>query len=302
MTSGTVRLLRDLRADLDAAGLTGWFLVRNLGSGEEIGIDPETVVPLASLVKVPLAAAVLDRVARGELLEAMPLRLTGGRRGVIGPAGLAQFQFPAAIALADVVYLSTCLSDNVAADALFDLVSPTEVTQYVRGLGVTELTVRHRLSDLTETPVEALVQAPELAHTLATHGGTPRGGHRVPQLDSTRASSGTARACVDLLERLWTTPSPVAPEVSRRVRELMGNHVVARQRLWPDFATDAATWSSKTGTLLNHRHEIGVVEHADGDRYAVAALTASRVSAGIQHVAEATMASVARRLRDHLRN
>ncbi|WP_122816409.1 serine hydrolase [Nocardioides pantholopis] len=302
MTSGTVRLLRDLRAELDAAGLTGWFLVRDLDSGEEIGIDPDAVVPLASLVKVPLAAAVLDRVASGELSEGRQLRLAGRGSREIGPAGLTRFRFPATIALADVVYLSTCLSDNVAADALFDLVSPAHVTHYVRGLGITDLTLRHRLSDLTETPAEALVQTPQLAQTLAAHGGTPSGGHRVRQLDSARANSGTARACVDLLEVLWTTPGPVVPEVSARVRELMGQHVVARQRLWPDFASDATTWSSKTGTLLNHRHEIGVVEHADGDRYAVAALTASRVSAGIQHVAEATMARVARRLRDHLRH
>ncbi|WP_241238216.1 serine hydrolase [Nocardioides pantholopis] len=302
MTSGTVRLLRDLRAELDAAGLTGWFLVRDLDSGEEIGIDPDALVPLASLVKVPLAAAVLDRVASGELSEGRQLRLAGRGSREIGPAGLTRFRFPATIALADVVYLSTCLSDNVAADALFDLVSPAHVTHYVRGLGITDLTLRHRLSDLTETPAEALVQTPQLAQTLAAHGGTPSGGHRVRQLDSARANSGTARACVDLLEVLWTTPGPVVPEVSARVRELMGQHVVARQRLWPDFASDATTWSSKTGTLLNHRHEIGVVEHADGDRYAVAALTASRVSAGIQHVAEATMARVARRLRDHLRH
>lgn len=302
MTSGTVRLLRDLRADLDSAGLTGWFLVRDLDSGEEIGIDPETVVPLASLVKVPLAAAVLDRVAEGELSEGAQLHLTGGGGDEVGPAGLTRFRFPATVALADVVYLSTCLSDNVAADALFDLVEPARVTQYVRSLGIADLTVRHRLSDLTETPAEALVETPGLAQTLAAHGGTPSGGHRVRQLDSARASAGTARACVDLLELLWTTPGPVAPEVSRRVRELMALHVVSRQRLWPDFASDATTWSSKTGTLLNHRHEIGVVEHAGGERYAVAALTASRVSAAIQPVAEATMASVARRLRDHLRH
>lgn len=302
MSGSTARLLRELRSELDAAGLTGWFLVRDLDSGEEVGIDPDTAVPLASLVKVPLAAAVLDRVAVGELRDETPLHLVGRASRDVGPAGLAKFRFPATIALADVVYLSTCLSDNVAADALFDLVDPRQVTQYLRGIGVTDLAVRHRLSDLTETPAEALVQTPQLAQTLAARGGTPSGGHQVRQLDSTRASSGTARACVDLLERLWATPGPVASEVSLRVRELMRHHVVARQRLWPDFASDAATWSSKTGTLLNHRHEIGVVEHAEGDRYAVAALTSSRVSASVQHVAEATMARVARRLHDHLRH
>lgn len=55
-----------------------------------------------------------------------------------------------------------------------------------------------------------------------------------------------------------------------------------RQRLTPDFASDASRWSSKTGTLLNLRHEVGVVEHADGQAFAVAALTESRVAAIVQ--------------------
>jgi beta-lactamase class A len=76
---------------------------------------------------------------------------------------------------------------------------------------------------------------------------------------------------------------------------------VTRHRLWPDFASGASAWSSKTGTLLNLRHEIGVVEHRDGDSYAIAALTESHVAAAVQPVVDATMARVARRLRDHLR-
>jgi beta-lactamase class A len=76
---------------------------------------------------------------------------------------------------------------------------------------------------------------------------------------------------------------------------------VLRHRLAPDFSSDASLWSSKTGTLLNLRHEVGVVEHADGQTFAVAALTASRVPAHSQPGAEALMARVARRLRDHLR-
>jgi beta-lactamase class A len=74
-----------------------------------------------------------------------------------------------------------------------------------------------------------------------------------------------------------------------------------RQRLAPDFSSDASRWSSKTGTLLNLRHEIGVVEHADGEAYAVAVLTESRVAAVVQPGAEAVMAQVARMLRDELR-
>jgi beta-lactamase class A len=104
---------------------------------------------------------------------------------------------------------------------------------------------------------------------------------------------------VDLLAGLWR-PTTIRPPVAARVRELMGENVL-RHRLTPDFAADAARWSSKTGTLLNLRHEVGVVEHADGQAFAVAALTESRVPAVTQPGAEAVMAQVARTLRDHLR-
>jgi beta-lactamase class A len=300
MTATTSRLLRDVAAELDAAGLRGWFLVRDLGTGEEVGIDPDVRVPLASVVKVPLAMAVLERVASGALSEDTLLRLEPGNSDAIGPVGVTKFRHPAQVALSDVVYLSTSLSDSVAADALFDLVSPKEVTRYLERVGVEGLVVRHVMADPAAPPAEALVETPELAQTLATRGGTPGGGHLVRQLDRAHANVGSARACVDLLARLWSRPSPVDDDVAARVRALMRDNV-SRNRLWPDFASDASSWSSKTGTLLNLRHEIGVVEHRDGDRFAVAALTESRVPAGVQPVADATMARVARRLRDHLR-
>lgn len=76
---------------------------------------------------------------------------------------------------------------------------------------------------------------------------------------------------------------------------------VIRQRLAPDFSSDASLWSSKTGTLLNLRHEIGVVEHSDGQAIAIAALTESRISAVHQPGAEAIMAKVARMMHNELR-
>ncbi|SCE61112.1 beta-lactamase class A [Streptomyces sp. Termitarium-T10T-6] len=88
--------------------------------------------------------------------------------------------------------------------------------------------------------------------------------------------------------------------MAERLRDLLA-HNVLRHRLTPDFSSDASRWSSKTGTLLNLRHEIGVVEHADGQAFAIAVLTESSVPAGAQPGVDALMAEAARRLRDHLR-
>lgn len=296
----TEALLHDLRGQLRDGGLHGCLLVRDLHTGEELGIEPDTQLPSASLVKVPLALATLERVRRGELDGATPLDVPPGRITTAGPIGVSRFRHPARIAVDDLLYLSTCLSDSHAADALFGLTPPALVAEILHELGLRDITVRHTMNELMDTPVERFDAADvHLAHSLAIDAGTSGRGHRVPQLDTTRANTGSARAWVELLQALWT-PSKIHPEVAERVRDLMA-HNVLRHRLAPDFSSDATTWSSKTGTLLNLRHEIGVVEHADGQAFAIAALTESLVPASSQPGAEALLAQVARALRDHLR-
>ncbi|MET8832272.1 serine hydrolase [Streptomyces sp. NPDC004610] len=295
----TTTLLTDLRGTLRESGLHGSFLVRDLDTGEEVGLDPDIEFPVASLVKVPLALATLERIRRGELDPAMPVDVQPGRITTPGPAGLSRFRHPARIAVEDLVYLSTCISDGTAADALFTLTPPTQVAAILTDFGLTGIAVRHTMDELTDTPAERFAASDvHLAHALAIDAGTPGRGHRVPQLDVTHANTGTARAFVDLLQAIWHPTLP--PEVAEATRTLLAANVL-RHRLAPDFASDAATWSSKTGTLLNLRHEAGVVEHTDGHRYAVAALTESQVAAGHQPGVDAVMGQVARRLRDHLR-
>lgn len=296
----TEALLRELRGRLHDGGLRGYLLVRDLHTGEEVGIEPDAQLPVASLVKIPLALATVERIRRGELDGATMLDVAPGRITTPGPAGLSRFRHPARIAIDDLLYLSTCISDGVAADALFALTPPAQVADLLHELGLHGLTVRHTMGELTDTPVERFDTAQaHLAHALAIDAGTQGRGHRVPQLDTTRANTGSPRACVELLQALWT-PSPIPPETAHRVRDLMSQNLL-RQRLAPDFVSDATTWSSKTGTLLNLRHEIGVVEHSDGQSFAVAVLTESLVPASTQPGAEALMAQVARTLRDHLR-
>ncbi|MFD8568840.1 serine hydrolase [Streptomyces sp. NPDC059639] len=296
----TEALLRTVREELNDGGLRASLLVRDLGTGEEIGIDPDVPLPSASLVKLPLALATADRIRRGELDGAHCVEVAPGKITTAGPTGLSRFRHPARVALDDLLYLSTSLSDGRAADALFDLTPPDVVTAQLRAWDLTGVTVRHRTEELTETPEEHLGPGrAHLAHALAIGASTAGHGHRVPQLDTSRANTGTARAWADLLQAVWL-PSAVPSVTAARVRELM-RHNLIRHRLAPDFSSDATVWFSKTGTLLNLRHEAGVVEHVDGQRFAVVVLTESLVPAGVQPGAEALMGHAARALRDHLR-
>ncbi|MFE1883034.1 serine hydrolase, partial [Streptomyces diastatochromogenes] len=81
-------------ADWAALGVRGSFLARNLDSGEQLGFDVDEMMPLASVVKVPLALVVLDRIAAGELDPARPVTVDPGTSS-IGPTGLAGLRPPA---------------------------------------------------------------------------------------------------------------------------------------------------------------------------------------------------------------
>jgi beta-lactamase class A len=295
--STDAHLVSRLRAQLAEAGLSGSFLVRDLATGREIGIDPDIAYPIASLVKVPLAVAVLERIRAGRLDGAALIDVPPGRPDSIGESGLSRFRHASRVAVDDLLYLSVAISDNAATDALFDLVPPAEVSRILHAAGISGITVRHSMRALGATPSDGLAQ------TLAIGARTAGLDQELPQLDGTRANVGSARALVDLLEALWApagTASAVPAETGERVRTLMRGNIL-RQRLGPDFTSDASAWSSKTGTLLNLRHEIGVVEHEDDTPFAVAALTESTVPAAAQPAAEALMGRVARALHDHLR-
>lgn len=55
-----------------------------------------------------------------------------------------------------------------------------------------------------DTPAERFGRGEiHLAHSLAIDSATAGQGHAIPQLDISRASSGSARAFVNLIEELW---------------------------------------------------------------------------------------------------
>ena len=297
----TAKVFRAARQTLEDAGLRGGLLVRDLDSGDELGLEPDAVFPATSLIKVPLAVATLERAGRGEIDLARTVTVRPDRREGLGPPGLMRFRHPATVAVEDLIYLAVALSDSVAADELFALTPPADVAAELRRLGLDGIAVRHRTLDLMDTPAQRLPAGDEhLAQELAIGAVTAGQGHPVPQLDVSRANAGSARSFVDLLEALWR-PSKISKPVAARLRELMSLNIL-RHRLAPDFASDASRWSSKTGTLLTMRHEIGVVEHADGRAYAIAALTESRVPAAVQPAADVAMGRAARMLRDLLRD
>lgn len=295
MTMETTRARTRATQVLTDAGLSGSLLARDLDTGHEIGINEDTPYALASLVKLPLVGAVLDRFQSRDLDPTQPLHLDPANR-TPGPSGLSLFRYPATVAVGDLPYLTMAVSDNTAADALFALVAPPAVDRWVDSLGVRGIRVRHSIRSLYQSIAER-VEGADLAvlHRLVVAADRTGAPSPIPQLDPDAANAGTARAFADLLTRIWGSEH----DRVGALRDLMGANLV-RHRLAPDFSSDRTRWFSRTGSFLNLRHEVGVVEHTSGRRIAVCALTRSAVAASDQPAAEAAIGRAARILHDHI--
>jgi beta-lactamase class A len=258
-------------------GVTGQFMARNIDTGAELGFDVETPVPLASVVKVPLALVVLDQICAGELDAAMPVTLDPATKST-GPTGIAPFRYAATIAVADLLHPMLTVSDNASADALFDLVGADTVEKRLRDWKCAGIRVRHRLNRLYECAAGVAGDDFDLALRLAIQEEVT-GRRTIDVLDPAHANTGTAAALVELLQRIWLDDI-AHPDATAELRRLMAMQVFT-QRLSSDLRADTIRISGKTGTFLHLRHEIGVVAASSGDRVAIAALTRSDRQASI---------------------
>ncbi|MGQ5633388.1 MULTISPECIES: serine hydrolase [unclassified Streptomyces] len=266
-----------IAADWAALGVRGSFLARNLDTGEHLGFDVEESLPLASVVKVPLALVVLDRIAAGELDPAQPVTVDPAHSSV-GPTGLAAFRHPATVAVGDLLLLMLSVSDNAAADALLGLVPAAKADERLRAWGCGEIRMRHRMNHMYECAAGAAGNDFSLALELALRDERA-GRHTIETLDPAHANTGTAAALVELLRRVWCEEIST-PAATAELRRLMGLQVFTH-RLASELRADTLRWSGKTGSFLHLRHEIGVAEAESGDRVAMAALTRADRRAGL---------------------
>ncbi|GAA0956414.1 serine hydrolase [Virgisporangium aurantiacum] len=264
-----LEVAESIAADWASLGIRGSFLARDLDTGEHLGFDVDVPVPLASVIKVPLALVVLDLVARGDLDAARPVTVDPAAASV-GPTGLAAFRHPATVAVGDLLLLMLAVSDNAAADTLLDLVPPPDVDARLREWGCTGIRVRHRLNRMYECAAGVSGNDFALALELAIRDERT-GHHTIETLDPAHANLGSAAALVDLLQRVWRD-EVAHPDATAELRRLMSQQVFTH-RLANELRADTLQVSGKTGTFLHLRHEIGVVEAETGERIAMAALT-----------------------------
>jgi beta-lactamase class A len=276
------------------ADVTGWLHAVDIDGCGEVDLGADQEIALASVFKVPLLVALHRAADAGRLRLDQPVEVAAaGRTG--GVAGLGLMHDDAELSLRDLALLMITISDNAAADAVLAHVGLAAVEDTIRALGLTRTRIVASSGDLSSTLADDFVRSGlGVTQALADPGAVSR--FRV--LDPATSNHSTPRDMTTLLTRIWRdeAASPEACGEMRRALRLQ----LHRHRLASGFPTDDVRVAGKTGTLLNLRSEIGVVESRARRRFAVSVFTRSNGMAMTNPAADAVIGTAARLAVDQL--
>ncbi|WKX74186.1 serine hydrolase [Streptomyces sp. XD-27] len=236
--------------------------------GRQTGLRADEPVVLASVVKVPLVLEFARQVAHGQLDPAE--RAVVRRADRLGGTGTAGCLDDVEMSLRDLAGFALSVSDNSAADVLFERVGVDTVRLLVRELGLSRTRIVGSPRALLRSMMEDVGAADPAAFAAVYPALSPARLRALRVRDPRHTNGSTAREMTRLLSLVWTDRAG-PPGACAQVRALMA-HQVSWHRLAAAFPEDVAV-AAKTGTLLGVRNEIGVVTYPDGGRYAVSVFT-----------------------------
>ncbi|MEV6395760.1 serine hydrolase [Streptomyces sp. NPDC051907] len=299
MTASAASATPAVRARITAAftdaGTVGQLYAVDVDSGASVGVGADTEQSTASVHKIALIAALYREASLGRVDVTRRVEIpTSGRSP--GPTGLAVMRDAAALSLRDLASLAVAVSDNTAADVLWDALGLDTVNRTMAELGLTRTVAVQNMRELYATMAE---DAGGGAAALADPGAVAR----LRVLDPSRTNRSTPRETASLLAAIWrdeVCEGERAAEYGAELRALLGLQAWSH-RLASGFPFDDVRVSGKTGSLPTLRHEAGVVEYPDGGRYAVAVFTRAASTAVTLPPADAAIGRAARIAVDALR-
>ena len=250
-----------------ALGRVGAAALR-LETGALVSWNGASRFPMQSVYKLPIAMAVLREVEAGRLDLDAPVRIQKSDMVPSGARSRIRDEYPGGLELPlrEILHAAISDSDGTACDVLLRLVSPREVTDYLRRQGERDIVVATSEKEMSSDP---LVQY--------RNRSTPEAAVRLLRLvhEGRGVSSASRRLLLD-----WMTATDTGP---RRIRGLLP----------PDTPVAHKTGSSGTwGGMTRATNDIGIITLPDGGHLAVAVFVSDSMAA--EEAREGVIAKIAR--------
>lgn len=213
------------------------YALTDLGSGEHIGLAEDEVMPMASLIKVPVLVSLYQAVHGGSIDLGDRIRY-GEEHRCLGSGVLARLTPGVEMTVRDAAVLMIIISDNAATNMVIDLVGLERINETMRRLGLEKTALFQRLGD-------------------------PKAG-----LDARKMSVSTASEMTRLLA-LIARHEAVSPEASEDMLRIMRRqdyrHELSRLLPWNEMnmlSEHQQNWvAEKGGAFLNGIRTSGAIFH-----------------------------------------
>jgi beta-lactamase class A len=117
---------------------------RNLASGAEFGIQPDTKVRTASTIKLPILCALESLVGQGGVKWDERMRVTPESK-VPGSGVLASLEDGTEVSIRNLAILMIVLSDNTATNLILDRIGGDVVNEYLDSIGLRATRVNRKI-------------------------------------------------------------------------------------------------------------------------------------------------------------
>jgi beta-lactamase class A len=250
-----------------AAGARVGFAARHLESGDEIAVNGDEAFPMASTMKVAVAAVVMTRVDRGEvkldqMLTVEPLFIEQS-----GPVADSVPHAGAALSVANLLELMLTKSNNTATDMMVDLAGgPQAVTAWLRQNGIRDQRIDNDTQSLLQKLYRLPADQPMLKAFMEQVSRDPAFLNRIyepnPAFDADPADSSTPKAMNTLLTKLFSG-ALLGKESTAFVRGVMERCVTGAERIKGALPTGTVV-AHKTGTISGSANDVGIITLPDG--------------------------------------
>ena len=282
------------------------IMAKNLENGAFARVNPDVPIPLLSVVKLPVAMVVLDGVDSGRWSLSTPVTLLAGDMHPRGELGDRYPHGGGPVPLHRLLKLMITRSENSSADALMRLVGgPSAVTEWLMRHGIHDLRVDRNERELgndwygLSQGADTMGSAEDIREQRAQVSQAVHGSAAQAMLLDPR-DTGTAEACVHLLERLWRGEL-LSAAMTDTLKSMLARCETGRDRL-PGLLPKGTPVARKTGTggttagVTVAINDIGVIRLPNGDDVAIAVLVGE--PRGTVPRAERLIARVARTVFD----
>lgn len=285
-----------------AGGVLGVAAVQ-IETGRRVAFNGSERFPMASVYKVAIALAVLNRVDRGELKLDAPVALgehdyRPGHSPLAELAGGAPVTMPAG-RLLELMLLE---SDNTASDAMMRLAGgPDAVTARLREAGIREINVNRPEARLMLDYAGVKNQPPESEWTAAqleelwNQASDSERAAAAERYNADPRDTATPEAMIDLLSRAYRGEL-LSPASTEHLLRLMTACRTGPARLKGGLPAGTVV-AHKTGSMGGTTNDVGIITLPDGTHVAIAIFV--KASPNAFEDRERAMAEISRTVYDY---